>query len=129
MAKIRVHELAKELERDNKEIIAALQKLGVEVKSHMSNVEDAEAGKIRGMFAKKTARPKEEEQMQQNPEKDLEKKVGKTPEAEGSVEAPPKKKNIIQVPHRSRQRREALQRRRKRKILFRYSARRTVRPV
>ena len=48
MAKIRVHELAKELNRENKEIIQALLKNGVEVKSHMSNVEETDAGKIRG---------------------------------------------------------------------------------
>ena len=57
MAKIRVHELAKELERENKEIIAVLQKLGVEAKSHMSAVEDEDAEKLRAQFApKKTKR-------------------------------------------------------------------------
>ena len=103
MAKIRVHELAKELEKENKEIIAVLQELGVEVKSHMSAVEDEAAGKIRGLFAsgktaKKTekAASKEEEPAKSAPEQEA-------PAAEESAQkmeapaAPPKKKNIIQV--------------------------------
>jgi len=38
---LRVHELAKELGLPSKEIVARLQALGVEAKSHMSSVEDA----------------------------------------------------------------------------------------
>ena len=73
MAKIRVHELAKELGRENKDVIAALQKLGVEVKSHMSNVEDTEAEKVKVLLKPNTARIKEEERMEQNPDKVTEK--------------------------------------------------------
>lgn len=47
MAKIRVHELAKKLERTNREVMDALKGIGVDVKSHMSNVEDTQAEKIR----------------------------------------------------------------------------------
>ena len=94
MAKIRVHELAKELGKENKDIISALQKIGVEVKSHMSNVEEEEAGRIRAAFARKPERIKEEEHMEQNPEKMTEKDSIKKSDAEGTVQ--PKKKNIIQ---------------------------------
>lgn len=45
MAKIRVHELAKKLERTNREVMDALKGIGVDVKSHMSNVEDTQARK------------------------------------------------------------------------------------
>ena len=34
MAKIRVHELAKKLERTNREVMDALKGIGVDVKSH-----------------------------------------------------------------------------------------------
>ena len=50
MAKIRVHELAKKLERTNREVMDALKGIGVDVKSHMSNVEDTQAEKIREKF-------------------------------------------------------------------------------
>ena len=95
MAKIRVHELAKELGRENKDVIAALQKLGVEVKSHMSNVEDTEAEKVNVLLKPNTARIKEEERMEQNPDKVTEKDSVKKSDGEGAVQ--PKKKNIIQV--------------------------------
>ena len=94
MAKIRVHELAKELGKDNKEIIQALLQ-GVEVKSHMSNVEEKDAGRIRGLFGQKPDRIKEDERMEQNPDKMVEKDSVKKTEAEGGAQ--PKKKNIIQV--------------------------------
>ena len=95
MAKIRVHELAKELGRENKDVLAALQKLGVEVKSHMSNVEDTEAEKVKVLLKTNTARIKEEERMEQNPDKVTEKDSVKKSDGEGAVQ--PKKKNIIQV--------------------------------
>ena len=41
MAEKRVYELAKELGRQNREIIEALKANGVEVKSHMSRLEEA----------------------------------------------------------------------------------------
>ena len=53
MAKVRVHELAKSLGKDSKEIIEILKKDGVEVKSHMSSVSDEEAQKVRNRFEKK----------------------------------------------------------------------------
>ena len=40
MAKIRVHELAKQLGKDSKDIIAILEKNGIEVKNHMSSIEE-----------------------------------------------------------------------------------------
>ncbi len=95
MAKIRVHELAKELAKENKDVITALQKLGVEVKSHMSNVEDADAGKVRALLRTNTGKMKEEERMEQNPDKVTEQDSVKKSEGEGAAQ--PKKKNIIQV--------------------------------
>ena len=43
MTKMRVHELAKELGIENKELIEILQKKNVEVKNHMSSLEDSVA--------------------------------------------------------------------------------------
>ena len=49
MAKARVYELAKELGVGNKEILEQLKKKNVEVKNHMSTVEDNVAEEIRRM--------------------------------------------------------------------------------
>ena len=60
MSKIRVHELAKELNVNNKEIMSFLEKKQIEVKSHMSALEDAQAEMIRKAFGTgKTANPEE----------------------------------------------------------------------
>ncbi|MBT0653945.1 translation initiation factor IF-2 [Geomobilimonas luticola] len=47
MTKIRVHELAQQLGIDNKELMAKLQAMGIEVKSHMSVIEEADANKLK----------------------------------------------------------------------------------
>ena len=46
MSKIRVYELAHKMGIDNKELIARLHAIGVEVKSHTSVVEEAVAKKL-----------------------------------------------------------------------------------
>ena len=40
MAKQKIHELAKEIDKTSKDIIAVAQELGLDVKSHMSSLED-----------------------------------------------------------------------------------------
>ncbi|MEE9912187.1 MAG: translation initiation factor IF-2 [Deltaproteobacteria bacterium] len=47
MAKKRVHELAKELGLENKDLIAHLERLGITVKSHASTLEDHEVERVR----------------------------------------------------------------------------------
>ncbi|HPF21504.1 MAG TPA: translation initiation factor IF-2 N-terminal domain-containing protein, partial [Syntrophomonas sp.] len=47
MAKIRVHELAKELNIPSKEMVVTLQNLGLDVKNHMSTMEDSQASWVR----------------------------------------------------------------------------------
>jgi translation initiation factor IF-2 len=55
MSKLRVHELAKKLGVDNKEIVKALSDLGVKGKTHTSTIEDEAAEKIEKLLKKKTA--------------------------------------------------------------------------
>ncbi len=50
MGKMKVHELAKELEIQSKEIIAFLQDKGYEVKVAQSSIEDEAIGLVRGQF-------------------------------------------------------------------------------
>src|SRR4029450_5058840 len=47
MPKLRVYQLARELNRDNSEIIRELQHMGVPVTSHSNTVEDRLADKLR----------------------------------------------------------------------------------
>lgn len=114
MAKIKVHEIAKELEKQSKEIIAFLQDKGIEVKAAQSSIEDDVAAMVRKAFGgskadtetakEKEAAPvtaeKQEETKKAEPEKAPEKQEAP---AQGISEPPKKKKKIIFVsnPHNS----------------------------
>ena len=92
MTKMRVHELAKELGIENKELIEILQKKNVEVKNHMSSLEDSVADEMRrehsGSMAAKPEMKTEETAAK--PEE------GKAESAE-TKDAAPKKKNLAFV--------------------------------
>src|SRR5215831_5191176 len=65
MPKLRVYQLARELNRDNAEIIRELQHMGVPVTSHSNTVEDRLADRLRkelGVYVPQEAKaePKEE---------------------------------------------------------------------
>ena len=51
MTKLRVHELAKELNMENKDLIDRIEKLGFQVKNHMSTLTDSAVLKIRQQFS------------------------------------------------------------------------------
>ena len=50
MAKMKVHELAKELEIQSKDIITYLKEKGMEVKAAQSSIEDEAITLVRGRF-------------------------------------------------------------------------------
>ena len=50
MAKMRVHELAKQLKKSSKDIIFALKQRGIEVQSHMATISDEQVAMITNMF-------------------------------------------------------------------------------
>ncbi|MHB1653942.1 MAG: translation initiation factor IF-2 N-terminal domain-containing protein, partial [Desulfitobacteriaceae bacterium] len=59
MTNIRVHELAKELNLNSKDVVSRLEAMGVDVKNHLSSVEQADADRLRvtnGSMGKETAR-------------------------------------------------------------------------
>ena len=89
MSNIRIHELAKQINKDNKEIIAFLQENGIEVKSHMSSVSEETVKFVKDAFA-----PKEEkkEEPKKAEVKDEPKKEVKT-EPKKEVKKPENKKN------------------------------------
>jgi translation initiation factor IF-2 len=51
MTRLRVHELAKELHIENKDLIDRIEKLGFQVKNHMSTLTDSQVLKIRQQFS------------------------------------------------------------------------------
>ena len=86
--KIRVHELAKELGKDNKEIVDYLTAKGITGKTAVSLVPEAEVYRLREMYGEKKAEaPKAEP------------KTGAPAAGTGDGEKPeaPKKKTIIRV--------------------------------
>ena len=85
----RVHELAKELNRSNKEVLAALAEKNVEVKSHMSVLTEEQEAMV-----KKALAPKKEQTEAKAEAARPEETAGKQ---EGAHADPPKKKKIIAV--------------------------------
>ena len=79
MAKQKIYELAKELNKSNKEVMEVLSKNGIEVKSHLNAIEEDQAALVKKAFAPKVEAPKAE--------------VPKTDEAR--AEEAPKKKKIV----------------------------------
>lgn len=119
MAKIKVHELAKELDRQSKEIIAFLQDKGIEVKAAQSSVEAEAADMVRkamkgGSAPKAEAAAKAEAPKAEAPKAAAVPKTEDTKKEAPKAEAPKgeaakaepvkKKKNIIFVsnPHNSK---------------------------
>ena len=83
MAKMRVHELAKELDIESKNIVEFLRGTEHEVKSVQSGIEDAAQELVRNKFAKKAEAPKAEAPK------------AEAPKAEGENKERPKKKASI----------------------------------
>ena len=63
MAKIKIHEIAKKIGVNSKEVLEKAMELGLDVKSHMSSVEEVDAKKIESKFSgvKKEVKEKKEE--------------------------------------------------------------------
>ncbi len=63
MGKLKVYELAKEMNLSNTEMLEKISKLGINVKSHLSTLEESEVNKIKGIDNKKAV--KEEKKQEQ----------------------------------------------------------------
>ena len=57
MSKVRLYEIAKELGKESKEVVARAKELGFDVKSHSSSVEADASERIKSSFTKKAAAP------------------------------------------------------------------------
>ena len=69
MSKIKIYELAKELDKPSKELVEFLNKKDVEAKTHMSTIDEAEADMVRKAFAPKANAEKAEEEKSDAPKK------------------------------------------------------------
>ncbi len=108
MAKMKIHELAKEVEKQSKEVIAFLQEKGIEAKAAQSTVEEDAAELVRKYFGTNAKKPEPTGEKQPAGEKQP---VGEKPpagekqpqaekkpeETKKPEEAPKKKKTIIVV--------------------------------
>ncbi|CKB25849.1 translation initiation factor IF-2 [Streptococcus pneumoniae] len=83
MSKKRLYEIAKELGKESKEVVARAKELGLDVKSHSSSVEEAVAAKIAASF-KPAAAPKVEAKPA-TPKVSAEKKAEKSEPAKPAV--------------------------------------------
>ena len=104
MAKIKVHELAKELEIQSKDIINFVQNKGLEVKAAQSSLEDDVAAMVRREFAKGSKASQTEtitetavKPQAAKSEVTKEAPAGKPEAKDADGEAPKKKKKIIFV--------------------------------
>ena len=59
MGKIKLHEIAKEIGLTSKEVVEKAKELGMDVKSHMSSVDEEQAEKIKKSFSKENKKSEE----------------------------------------------------------------------
>ena len=105
MSKKRLYEIAKELGKESKEVVARAKELGLDVKSHSSSVEEAVAAKIAASF-KPVAAPKVEakpEEQKASAEKKAEKSEPAKPavakeEAKAAEPVAPKAEKVAAKP-------------------------------
>ena len=110
MAKIKVHELAKELELQSKDILSFLQEKGIEAKAAQSSLEEDAAARVRNSLGKKkaaapaaqkapanTENAKPAEEKAQAPAREAKAQETKVSEETKSTEETKKKKKIIFV--------------------------------
>ena len=75
MGKIKIYDIAKELELTSKEVLEIAKKLNIEAKSHLSSVEDSDAEKIKQNAKSKTVKKEEKTEKNKKEDKKEEKKV------------------------------------------------------
>ena len=69
MGKLKVHELAKELGLESKELIKKAKEVGIEVTSHLSSLEEEQIQKIKNIFENKGVKTQKSMEQEKNKEK------------------------------------------------------------
>ena len=88
--KIRVYELAKKLNKSNKELIAVLQELGVTVKSHSSSIDEDIAQTVENLLTESKTEQKKSPKPSQKPQPKQEAKKPEQTPANPKVQNQPK---------------------------------------
>ncbi len=94
MAKIKIHEIAKKINVSSKEVLDKAIDLGINVKTHLSGIEEEEAKKIEASFAGKV----KQEKLKEKPKKEVKEKVKEAPviiRRQVIMEEPVKKANPV----------------------------------
>jgi translation initiation factor IF-2 len=105
MEKMKVHELAKELDVQSKDILTFLNEKGIEAKAAQSSIDEAAVKMVKDKFGKASAPKKEAtEEKKAEVEKKAEAPKAQPQQAPAQDDAPVKKKKIIFVnnPHNSK---------------------------
>ena len=92
MSKMRIYELAKQIEKDNAEIVALLKEKGIDVKNHMSSIDDEAINIVKAAFGGKTEAKKEEAKPKKE-NKEISPKNDKKPEHKANDKKPEHKGN------------------------------------
>ncbi|MFZ5994280.1 MAG: translation initiation factor IF-2 [Thermodesulfobacteriota bacterium] len=97
MSKIRVYELAKELQMENKQLLAQVKEMGYDVKSHMSVLEEGDVQRIKDIITGVRAEVVVDERVRPNVIRRRTKVVQTEPEPEQKIaaEAPPEPAAVI----------------------------------
>ncbi len=86
MSKIRIYELAKQLGVANKELVAKINSIGIEAKSHMAMLTEEDAARVTALYRPKQEAPKQEAKTPKKaPEKAVPKKEGKPQDGKAKV--------------------------------------------
>lgn len=85
--KVRIYELSKELNLENKDILAICDRLGIAVKSHSSTISEEQATQIRSAAASARDRSKESRTPRDRPK----------PPSKGPVRPPVRKQQILEI--------------------------------
>ncbi|MBQ3567864.1 MAG: translation initiation factor IF-2, partial [Anaerotignum sp.] len=93
MSKIRIYELAKQLNVANKDLMEKIHSVGIEAKSHMGMLTEEEAAKVTALYQPKKEEPKKEAPKKEAPKKEAPKQEVKkdAPKQHAPKQEAPKK--------------------------------------
>ncbi|MBQ8733439.1 MAG: translation initiation factor IF-2, partial [Anaerotignum sp.] len=93
MSKIRIYELAKQLNVANKDLMEKIHSVGIEAKSHMAMLTEEEAAKVTALYQPKKEEPKKEAPKKEAPKQEVKKDAPKqhAPKQDAPKKDAPKK--------------------------------------
>ncbi|MBP3627981.1 MAG: translation initiation factor IF-2, partial [Anaerotignum sp.] len=93
MSKIRIYELAKQLNVANKDLMEKIHSVGIEAKSHMGMLTEEEAAKVTALYQPKKEEPKKEVPKKEAPKQEVKKDAPKqhAPKKDAPKKDAPKK--------------------------------------